>query len=145
MMVSGAPKPRGCSGPGAWWGQKANGKAAELSGMSLFWSNTGWGGERYHNAGAVKAVKTFSAAIWFGWRSVSMRVAVTFSDREGNLARARAAIDAAIANDLWRHHRLAFHYAHEHEAEAIAFFKGHGHATGKESCDFEIFNEPKMM
>lgn len=146
MMVSGAPASLAdVPALSVVGGQvQANGKAAELSGMSLFWSNTGWGGERYYNAGAVKAVKTF-----FGGNLVRVAVGVDesggyLSDREGNLARARAAIDAAIANDLYVIIDWHSHYAHEHEAEAIAFFKDMATRYGKKNhVIYEIFNEPK--
>ncbi|GAA3975341.1 cellulase family glycosylhydrolase [Allohahella marinimesophila] len=123
---------------------KAGNSVAQLSGMSLFWSNSGWGGEKYYTAGSVGGVKKF-----FGGNLVRAAMGVEdsggyLSDREGNLRRAEAIVDAAIANDMYVIIDWHSHYAHEHQAEAIEFFQHMARKYGKNSnVIYEIFNEPK--
>ncbi len=122
----------------------ANGEAASLSGMSLFWSNTGWGGEKYYTAGSVDGVKTF-----FEGNLVRAAMGVEesggyLSDREGNLQRVYEVVDAAIANDMYVIIDWHSHYAHEYEQEAIEFFETMARKYGDTShVIYEIFNEPK--
>lgn len=122
----------------------ADGQVASLSGMSLFWSNTGWGGEKYYTAGSVKGVKTF-----FEGNLVRAAMGVEesggyLSDREGNLQRVYEVVDAAIANDLYVIIDWHSHYAHEYEQEAIEFFQTVARKYGQTSnVIYEVFNEPK--
>lgn len=122
----------------------ANGEAASLSGMSLFWSNTGWGGEKYYTAESVGGVKTF-----FEGNLVRAAMGVEesggyLSDREGNLQRVYEVVDAAIANDMYVIIDWHSHYAHEYEQEAIEFFETMARKYGDTShVIYEIFNEPK--
>ena len=122
----------------------ADGRAASLSGMSLFWSNTGWGGEKYYTAGSVAGVKTF-----FEGNLVRAAMGVEesggyLSDREGNLQRLYAVVDAAIANDLYVIIDWHSHYAHEYEQQAIEFFQTVARKYGNTSnVIYEVFNEPK--
>ncbi|WP_416397202.1 cellulase family glycosylhydrolase [Allohahella sp. A8] len=123
---------------------KAGSQVAQLSGMSMFWSNSGWGGEKYYTAGAVGGVKKF-----FGGNLVRAAMGVEesggyLSDREGNLRRTEAVVDAAIANDMYVIIDWHSHYAHEHTAEAVEFFQRMARKYGKNSnVIYEIFNEPK--
>lgn len=121
----------------------AGGQPASFAGNSLFWSNTGWGGERFYNAEVVKWLKQ-------DWNATLVRAAMGVEgrggylrDREGNLARVRTVIDAAIANDVyvivdWHSHR-----AENHRDEAIEFFQEMARAYGhRHHVIYEIYNEP---
>ena len=46
-----------------------NGKVGSIAGNSLFWSNTGWGGEKFYNASVVSYLKNT-------YKSQLIRVAV---------------------------------------------------------------------
>lgn len=121
----------------------AGGQPASLAGASLFWSNTGWGGERFYNASVVKWLKQ-------DWNATLVRAAMGVEarggylhDREANVARVKAVIDAAIANDIyviidWHSHR-----AEKHRDEAIAFFQDMARTYGhRPHVIYEIYNEP---
>ena len=69
-----------------------NGAVTSLAGPSFFWSNTGWGQDRFYTRGAVE---TFAR----DWKAGIVRVAVgaqndgsILKDRRGNLARFRAGL-----------------------------------------------------
>ena len=80
---------------------RAGGQPASFAGNSLFWSNTGWGGEKYYNANVVRWLKT-------DWKSNIVRAAMGvdddggyLQDPNGNRARVKTVVDAAIANDMY--------------------------------------------
>lgn len=122
----------------------ADGQPASLSGMSLFWSNTGWGSEKYYNAESVRGVKEF-----FEGNLVRAAMGVEdsggyLSDPEANLQRLYTVVDAAIANDMYVIIDWHSHYAHEYEQEAVEFFQTVARKYGNTShVIYEIFNEPK--
>jgi endoglucanase len=124
----------------------AGGEPASFAGNSLFWSNTGWGGEKFYTAGAVKWLKA-------DWKTTIVRAAMGvdapggyLEDPEDNLARVRAVVDAGIANDLyviidWHSHR-----AERHRGEAVAFFERMAREYGSRNhVIYEIYNEPLQI
>lgn len=120
------------------------GKIGSASGMSFYWSNNGWPGARFYNAGAVGYLKEdFKATI--------VRAAMGVEDAGGylqapaeNKARLKAVVDAAIAKDMYVIIDWHSHYAHQHQAEAIAFFQEMARTYGNTNhVIYEIFNEPK--
>jgi len=114
----------------------------QLKGMSLFWSNTGWGGDRFYNPTAV-------ANLASGWGATVVRAAigvhsgggVVDGQRAQNMARAKAVIDGAIAAGIyvivdWHSHEL-------HQAEAQSFFQELATAyASSPNLIWETFNEP---
>ena len=120
-----------------------NGAVTSLAGPSFFWSNTGWGQDRFYTRGAVE---TFAR----DWNAGIIRVAVgaqndgsILKDRRGNLTRAQTVIEAAIDNGLyvivdWHSHR-----AERDVTEAKAFFTHIAKRYGKTpNLIYEIYNEP---
>jgi endoglucanase len=119
-----------------------HGKPVQLRGMNFFWSNTGWGGERFFQAQAVDTLVD-------QWHATLVRAALGIQndggwqvDREGNEARVRAVVDAAIARGIyvivdWHSHALL-------EKEAVEFFSRWA-AEYKDAPNliWETFNEPK--
>jgi aryl-phospho-beta-D-glucosidase BglC (GH1 family) len=121
----------------------SKGEPVSLAGPSLFWSNTGWGGERFYNAAVVSHVQKH-------WNASLIRAAMGveapggyINDRVGNMARVTAVVDAAIAQGMyviidWHSHRAEL----QPEA-AIDFFgtmaRKYGHAP---NVIYEIYNEP---
>ncbi len=117
------------------------GQPVQLRGMSLFWSNTGWGGERFYDASVLDTLAN-------GWNATVVRAAVGVQNDGGylvdpaaNEARARAVIDAAIARGMyvivdWHSHALL-------EKEAVAFFaKLAREYAASPNLVWEPFNEP---
>jgi endoglucanase len=127
-----------------------NGVAASFAGNSFFWSNTGWGGEKFYNSNVVSWLKS-------DWNAAIVRVAMgvedaggyldnpngDFSNQIGNKARAKAVIDAAIANDMYVIIDWHTHHAEWNTPDAIAFFtemaQTYGHLP---NVMYEIYNEP---
>ncbi len=114
-----------------------------LAGVSLFWSNTGWGGERFYNADTVKHIKR-------QWQASLIRAAIGAGetggyeeDRAGNLARAERVIDAAIAEGVYVIIDWHAHHAEKNPEAAIEFFeymaRKYGHTP---NVIYEIYNEP---
>jgi endoglucanase len=117
----------------------ASGTPIQLAGMSLYWPL--WGGEKFFNSGAVtSAVKD--------WGSSLIRVPMAVGNGSGSLytgntAPIKAAIDAAIANDVY----VIIDWHVEQDApqkdKAIAFFADMAKTYGKQPhVLFEIWNEP---
>ncbi|HTF97226.1 MAG TPA: cellulase family glycosylhydrolase [Cellvibrio sp.] len=120
----------------------ANGQPANLAGMSLFWSNTGWGGEKYYNAQVVSWLKS-------DWKANLVRVAMGTEADGGyltdstNKTRATAVIDAAIANNMYVIIDWHTHHAEDHKAAAITFFKEMASKYGQyNNVIYEVYNEP---
>lgn len=120
-----------------------NGAVTSLAGPSFFWSNTGWGQDRFYTRGAVE---TFA----HDWKAGIVRVAVgaqndgsILKDRRGNLKRAQTVIEAAVDNGLYVIVDWHSHQAERDTKEAKAFFthmaKRYGHTA---NIIYEIYNEP---
>jgi len=123
----------------------ANGQPANLAGMSLFWSNTGWGGEKYYNAQTVSWLKS-------DWKANLVRVAVGVEADGGlltdstNKTRAMTVIDAAIANNMYVIIDWHTHTAEANKPAAIAFFKEMATKYGNyNNVIYEVYNEPLQV
>jgi endoglucanase len=120
------------------------GVPGSVSGMSLYWSNNGWPGARFYNAGAVKYIKD-------DFKANLVRAAMGVEDAGGylqypseNKARLKAVVDAAIANDMYVIIDWHSHYAFRYQNEAIAFFQEMARTYGNNNhVIYEIYNEPK--
>lgn len=120
-----------------------NGQITSLAGPSFFWSNTGWGQDRFYTAGAVE---TFAK----DWKAGIVRVAVGaqgsgsyLEDKRGNALRAQTVIDAAIANGLYVIVDWHSHQAEQDFKEAQRFFATLANSYGDTpNLIYEIYNEP---
>ena len=72
-----------------------------MAGVSLFWSNTGWGQERFYNSEAI-------ASFAKDWKAGIIRIAMGaqgtgsyLEKKKANLDRVTSVIDAAIANEIY--------------------------------------------
>jgi endoglucanase len=125
---------------------RAGGQPASFAGNSLFWSNTGWGGEKYYNANVVGWLKT-------DWKSNIVRAAMGVDDQggflqdpNGNRNRVKAVVDAAIANDLYVIIDWHSHHAENYRSQSIAFFQEMARTYGhRNHVIYEIYNEPLQV
>ena len=130
--------------------QVANGRVVDAKGgpfsvvgPSWFWSTSGWGQEKVYNADAVRWVAE-------DWQSGLVRAAISghegggyVDDSAGNMARARAIIDAAIEEGLYVIVDWHSHHAEDNVAEAKAFFTEIATDYGQyPNVIYEIYNEP---
>ncbi|WP_039917233.1 carbohydrate-binding protein [Cellvibrio mixtus] len=121
----------------------AGNQVASFAGNSLFWSNNGWGGEKYYNADAVRWLKT-------DWGSNLVRAAMGveegggyLQDPTGNKNKVKAVVDAAIANDMYVIIDWHTHHAEQYTAQSIAFFQEMARTYGnKNHVIYEVYNEP---
>jgi endoglucanase len=117
------------------------GKPVQLRGMSLFWSNSGWGGEKYYDASVVDTLADT-------WHATVVRAAMGVQEAGGylsaksmNKARAKVVVDAAIARGMyvivdWHSHALL-------KEDAVAFFQEMATAyAASPNVIWEPFNEP---
>ncbi|MET0355274.1 MAG: cellulase family glycosylhydrolase, partial [Cellvibrio sp.] len=123
----------------------ANGQPANLAGMSLFWSNTGWGGEKYYTAQTVAWLKS-------DWKANLVRAAMGVDDLGGyltdssNKSKVTTVVDAAIANNMYVIIDWHTHHAEDNKAAAIAFFKEMATKYGQyNNVIYEIYNEPLQI
>ncbi len=120
-----------------------HGNAVSLAGPSFFWSNTGWGAEKFYTADAVKYFHR-------EWNAGIVRAAIgTFknggyiSDKAGNLQRAEAIIDAAIAEGIYVIVDWHSHWAEKEAEVASEFFDYIAKKYNKyPNIIYEIYNEP---
>lgn len=120
-----------------------NGKITSLAGPSFFWSNTGWGQERFYTAGAVE---TFAK----DWNAGIVRAAMGaqnngsyLEDRQANALRVQTVVDAAIENGLYVIVDWHSHQAEQNAAEAVQFFTTLAKTYGDTpNIIYEIYNEP---
>ncbi|MES1190933.1 MAG: cellulase family glycosylhydrolase [Steroidobacter sp.] len=119
------------------------GQPGSVSGNSLFWSNDGWGGDKFYNASVVGWLKS-------NWHSNIVRAAMGvedsggyLSDPSGNEARVKAVVDAAIANNMYVIIDWHSSHAEQYESQAISFFQDMARTYGSHNnVIYEIYNEP---
>jgi len=120
-----------------------NGEITSLAGPSFFWSNTGWGQERFYTKGAVE---TFAK----DWNAGIIRVAMGaqgsgnyLEDEAGNIDRVVTVVNAAIKNGLYVIIDWHSHHAERDVEEAKLFFTAIAKAYGDyPNVIYEIYNEP---
>jgi endoglucanase len=119
-----------------------NNATVSFSGASHFWSNTGWGGDKYYNSSVVNY---FSA----NWHAGIIRVAMGVDEQGGylgdasNKTRAKAVIDAAINAGLYVIIDWHTHHAESFQSQAVTFFQEMANTYGtKDNIIYEIYNEP---
>lgn len=119
------------------------GSPGSIAGPSLFWSNDGWGGEKYYTAGAVQTVAQ-------DWNATLIRAAMGVDEEggylenpTGNVNKVRTVVEAAIANDLYVIIDWHSHHAEDHTQSAVDFFRQMAEDYGDyDNVIYEIYNEP---
>lgn len=119
------------------------GLPVSFAGNSLFWSNDGWGGEKYYNANVVSWLRT-------DWNAGVVRAAMGVEDPGGylqnktsNKAKVKRVVDAAIANNMYVLIDWHSHNAELYPNEAIEFFTEMAQTYGNNPhVIYEIYNEP---
>ncbi|AUH00725.1 endoglucanase [Prodigiosinella confusarubida] len=117
-----------------------------FAGNSLFWSNNGWGGEKFYKSSTVTMLKN-------EWGSSIIRAAMGvqedggyIQDPAGNKAKVETVVDAAIANDMYVIIDWHSHSAERNQSEAISFFQKMARKYGdKPNVIYEIYNEPLQV
>ena len=120
-----------------------DGDPVSFAGNSFFWSNTGWGGEKFYNEQVVAWLK-------LDWETTIVRAALGVDEnggylmaREANKERVRKVIDAAISNGLYVIVDFHSHHAEDHLTEAKEFFTEMATLYGNyDNIIYEIYNEP---
>ena len=122
-----------------------DGNVVSFSGGSLFWSNTGWGGEKYFTAGVVSWLKE-------DWNASIMRAAMGVDANGGlisnseNKQKVTTVVDAAIAEGVYVLIDWHSHHAEDFEAEAIQFYEEMATLYGDQpNVIYEIYNEPLQV
>ena len=123
----------------------SHGAPVALSGVSFFWSNTGWGQERFYDA---QVVDYFVA----DWHASLVRAAIGgepraprgyLDDPAPNMARLETIIDAAIKNGIYVIVDWHSHHAETRTDDAVAFFTTVAKKYGsRPNILYEIYNEP---
>ena len=125
---------------------QVGGQPKALAGNSFFWSNTGWGQEKYYNSDTVKWLKS-------DWNANIVRAAMGvdegggyLQDRAGNKARVKTIVDTAIAEDMYVIIDWHSHHAEDYRAEAVEFFTEMAQTYGQyDNVIYEIYNEPLQV
>ena len=120
----------------------AQGRPIALSGVSHFWSNSGWGQEDLYNADAVNYFADEWGASLFR-AAMGVDAAGGYLQDKANEKRARKVIDAAIAKGAYVLIDWHSHHAEDHPEAAVEFFTRMAKIYGdKPNIIYEIYNEP---
>ncbi len=117
-----------------------NGNPVQLRGMSLFWSNPGWGGEKFYNSSVVNNLAdTWNANIIRAAMGVENGGYLTTPATEKQ--KVKTVVEAAIAKGIYV---IIDWHAHDvHTTEAVSFFSEMAQLyKDYDNVIFEIFNEP---
>ncbi len=122
------------------------GQAKSLGGNSFFWSNNGWGGEKYYTPEAVAWLKK-------DWQSSLVRAAMGVDESGGylqdphaNKNKVKRVVEAAIANDLYVIIDWHSHHAENNPHAAIQFFSEMAQNYGQHNhVIYELYNEPLQV
>lgn len=116
-----------------------SGSVVSFAGPSLFWSNAGdCSAPTFYSDVAISRFKS-------EWNAGIVRAAYAgyMGDEAANKARVRAAVEAAIANDMYVIIDWHDHHAEDHRDQATAFFGEMARDYGVyDNVVFEIYNEP---
>lgn len=119
-----------------------NNDPVSFAGPSFFWSNTGWGGDRFYNASVVNYFRS-------NWSAGIVRAAMGVDEQGGylsdpsNKTRAKAVIDAAINSGMYVIIDWHTHHAENYRQQAIDFFREMAQTYGnRDNVIYEIYNEP---
>jgi endoglucanase len=122
-----------------------NNQAVSFSGPSYFWSNTGWGAERFYNASVVNYFRS-------NWNAGIIRAAMGVADIDGpggylsdasNKTRVKTVVDAATSAGMYVIIDWHTHHAENYRQDAINFFKEMAQTYGtRDNVIYEIYNEP---
>jgi endoglucanase len=123
-----------------------NNQPISLAGNSLFWSNDGWGGEKYYTANVVGWLRN-------NWNAKIVRVAMGVEDAggyisnpAGNRQKIKTVIDACIAQGLYVVIDWHSHHAESYQAQSIAFFQDMARTYGNTpNVIYEVYNEPLQV
>jgi endoglucanase len=118
-----------------------HGQPVSLAGVSFGWSQ--WEAARFYNAGTVNWLKQ-------DWNAQIIRAPLGIHEEDGyfqhpapNKDRVMAAIDAALASNVYVIVDWHDHNAHLHTAQAVAFFIEMARRYGdRPNIIYEIYNEP---
>jgi len=131
-------------------GSKTGNNAVQVRGVSLGWSNSGWESAAFFNSTAVSAMAN-------DWKAEIIRVPMGYAatnaenewngsylqDKANNMNRVKAAINAAIDNDIYVIIDWHAHNAHARPSDAVEFFTAMAQEYGNyDHVIFEIYNEP---
>lgn len=125
---------------------QVGGQTKGLAGNSYFWSNEGWGAERFYNADVVAWLKN-------DWQSNIVRAAMGVEDQgaylqnpSANKERVKTVVDAAIAQDMYVIIDWHSHHAEDYQNQAIEFFTEMAQTYGQNNnVIYEIYNEPLQV
>jgi endoglucanase len=121
-----------------------NDEAVSLAGNCLFWSNTGWGGDKFYNADAVAYIKTWNASIIRA--SMGVDGSGGYLTDASNEQRVKTVVDAAIDEGLYVLIDWHTHRAENYVNEAVDFFKEMATLYGDtDNVLYEIYNEPLQV
>jgi endoglucanase len=122
-------------------GAKTN-APAQVRGMSFFWSNTGWGQEKWYSAETVdQFVDEYNVEL--------VRAAMGIEESGGflydkaNQERLETVVESAIDRNIFVIIDWHTHHAEEYPEKAVAFFAEMAEKYGTyDNVIFEIYNEP---
>ena len=120
-----------------------NNEPVSLAGNRFFWSNDGWGGEKYYKSEVVSWLKE-------DWNTSIVRASMGVEDPGGyldnktaNKDRVKIIIDAAIQEGIYVIVDWHSHHAEDYVDEAIIFFEEIASLYGdNDNVIYEIYNEP---
>ncbi len=119
-----------------------DGTTVSFAGNSLFWSNNGWGGEKYYNPSVVSWLKS-------DWNATIVRAAMGVDENGGyishpeNKQKVITVVDAAIEEGLYVIIDWHSHHAEDYQDEAVAFFQEMANLyKSYDNVIYEIYNEP---
>ena len=115
---------------------------AQVRGMSFFWSNTGWGQERWYTAETVdRMVDEFNVELVRAALGVEENGGYLYDSK--NKERVETVVEAAIDRNIYIIIDWHTHHAEDNPEEAVAFFSEMAEKYGDyDNVIFEIYNEP---